>query len=157
MFSSFDYKVIHLKIFIFAMIILINSCISTSDSEDDDGVSYINNWKPNELDGESFDFMSELRSELRSKNYPLQFIPSDDFKSESFDMIFEDQNIRGVKRQDGTTYKVSESLGENLKDWLTGEKSTNKIKMSVIVMKNHHDSGNSVLAVAIDGGPFFKN
>ena len=116
-------------------------------------------WKPTENDGASFDHIVEMWSFLKENRVKNAYLlPKNEYVvSQRFELIFDESLLWFITPSSSDRFLVSSSLSPRLMSWIGDQKT---IEAKIIYRKNASNVGkeyNEVMAIALDGGPFFKS
>lgn|GEM_PF-4125839 len=133
-----------------ASVMISSSCANQVHSNEDISLK-VAVWHPANSDGESLDFVYELKNSLL--NEPCVFLVPEEITSPFLRLKVNDNDGSPELIDDGgIVYSVPESIYVELKKRI--DPKTNLIQARILVLKV--DKKCSILAVAIEGGPFFK-
>jgi len=128
-----------------------------SCSSNDSVLREARKWSPKEADGEGFDFIQEMWRDLRGKRVYTRIPAGDDVMPERFRCTWEGRRLVALTRQDGSQYVLPVSLAEQVGHYSSSGKirPDPEIKAILVIYKGDGQLP-QVVAIAVDGGPFFK-
>jgi hypothetical protein len=150
------------KFIIFLSILFLYSC-SLKHNVEEEKIRCLNldvsNWKPKQPDGESLDLITELRSDLESKSYiGLIYLPKNYSEgSVKVECIFENDKIVALRDVSRKRFHLDDSISVALTKWVDSKQST--INVTLIAKKVSMPNQSqylTIIAMAVEGGPFFK-
>jgi hypothetical protein len=147
--------------FALVKIAIITMCASSCLPLNDDlvyrsSISYISSWSPSEADGESFDMIDELRNGLDHLNVNAIYVPKGELdQSVKFSLLYRNGRLAELVDSSGAHYKLTNKISREVQNWVGSDGENDAYSNAKIIAVPVHDS-NLVVAVAIDGGPFFK-
>lgn len=143
-----------IKALLLAVTILSGSCASSPENNPAQIRSYVTNWHPRENDGVSLDFIAELWNDMKPVD-GVSMVPTDYVAaSGSFDIVEKTKDSHVLVDHQGNEYALPPDISSQILKWEDDPQPS--IRAWFLVFTARETNKRHVLAVALDGGPFYK-